>query len=153
MSGAFIKNTDGDDLAGDLPDREISMHPNYVTAAGLAQIEAAIERFQREHVAAQASEDRAAIQRTARELRYWTARRQSAELTEPEANDRIRFGSKVTLRGEDGEQVFRIVGEDEADPVQGTLSCVSPLARALSGKEEGERVQVGAREFEILKME
>lgn len=153
MSGAFIKNTDGDDLAGDLPDREISMHPNYVTAAGLAQIEAAIERFQREHVAAQASEDRAAIQRTARELRYWTARRQSAELAEPEANDRIRFGSKVTLRGEGGKQVFRIVGEDEADPMQGTLSYVSPLTRALSGKEEGERVQVGAKEYEILKVE
>lgn len=153
MSGAFIKNTDGDELAGDLPDREISSHPNYVTAAGLAQIDAAIERFQREHATAQTSEDRPAIHRTGRELRYWTARRQSAELMEPEADDRIRFGSKVTLRGEDGKQIFQIVGEDEADPVQGTLSYVSPLARAIAGKEEGERVRAGAKEYEILKVE
>jgi hypothetical protein len=38
----------------------------------------------------------------------------------------------VTLRRDDGgEQSFRIVGEDEADPSRGTLSHLSPLARAL----------------------
>ena len=38
----------------------------------------------------------------------------------------------VTLRRDDGrEQSFRIVGEDEADPSRGTVSYVSPLARAV----------------------
>jgi hypothetical protein len=42
------------------------------------------------------------------------------------------FGMTVSLRGVDGrEQSFRIAGEDEADPSLGTLSYVSPLARAV----------------------
>jgi transcription elongation GreA/GreB family factor len=43
------------------------------------------------------------------------------------------FGTTVTLRRNDGrEQSFRIVGEDEADPSRGTVSYVSPLARAVA---------------------
>ena len=36
------------------------------------------------------------------------------------------------------EQVFRIVGEDEADPSRGSISHVSPLARAMFGKRVGD---------------
>ena len=33
-----------------------------------------------------------------------------------------------------GRQTFRIVGEDEADPRNGSISYVSPVARALIGR-------------------
>jgi transcription elongation GreA/GreB family factor len=51
--------------------------------------------------------------------------------------------SSVTILRSDGrEQIFRVVGEDEADPARGTISRVSPLARALFGKGVGETVSV-----------
>jgi len=62
----------------------------------------------------------------------------------------VHFGSTVTLTRDDGRrQVFRIVGEDEADPERGTLSHVSPLARALLGKEAGDSVHVAGHDLEI----
>ena len=57
----------------------------------------------------------------------------------------------VTLRRDDGrEQSFRIVGEDEADPSRGTVSFVSPLARAVLTHGPGETVVIGGREAVIL---
>jgi transcription elongation GreA/GreB family factor len=60
-------------------------------------------------------------------------------------------GAAVTVRRDDGRtQTFRIVGEDEAEPAKGTLSHVSPLARALFGKKVGDSVEVAGGEAEIL---
>jgi hypothetical protein len=56
MSRAFVKETD-DDTAG-LPDRLISLHRNLVTESGLADIEAALARFEAEHRAAMERGDR-----------------------------------------------------------------------------------------------
>jgi transcription elongation GreA/GreB family factor len=57
----------------------------------------------------------------------------------------------VTLRRDDGrEQSFKIVGEDEADPSRGTVSYVSPLARAVLTHGPGETVLIGASEAVIL---
>src|SRR6516225_5965266 len=76
MSRAFVKELE--DAVEELPERAISPHPNLVTADGLARIEAEVTRFQQEHAAAQAANDRAALARAARDLRYWTARRARA---------------------------------------------------------------------------
>jgi transcription elongation GreA/GreB family factor len=60
----------------------------------------------------------------------------------------------VTFRRDDGRrQVFRIVGEDEADPRNGSISYVSPVARALIGRDVGEIVLAGDREIEILSID
>ncbi len=49
----------------------------------------------------------------------------------------------MTVRRDDGRaQTFRIVGADEADPAQGTISYVSPLARAVLGVMIGDTVEV-----------
>ena len=61
------------------------------------------------------------------------------------------FGALVTIQRDDGrEQTFRIVGEDEADPAQGSISHVAPLARAMFGKHVGDVVAAGAGEAEIV---
>lgn len=71
----------------------------------------------------------------------------------------IKFGATVTVMDEDteGEAVYKIVGEDEADVRAGKVSITSPLARALIGKEEGDVVEVaapgGAKSYEILKVQ
>jgi transcription elongation GreA/GreB family factor len=98
------------------------------------------------------SGDREAIALTQRDQRYWTARRASAQVVgEPPNDGRVHFGSTVTLeRGDGRRQTFRIVGEDEADPATGTIAYVSPLARALTGKQVGDVVPAGEDEAEIL---
>jgi transcription elongation GreA/GreB family factor len=150
MSRAFVKESDGGEE--DLPDRPISPHPNLVTPEGLARIEATQAQLHHEHAAAQAAEDRAALARIGRDLRYWTARRASAQLVPPPSdNAEVHFGSTVTIARDDGrQQTWRIVGEDEADPARGTLSHVSPVARALMGKAVGDVVRAGNSDAEII---
>lgn len=151
MSKAFTRE---DDAAGatELPERIISSQPNLVTAEGLAAIDAEIEEHSRRQSEANAAEDRDAVARAARELRYWTVRRAGAQLMPvPADNDEVRFGSTVTIEREDGRtSAWRIVGEDEADPAKGTVSHVAPLARALMGKRVGDVVTAGATEAEIV---
>jgi transcription elongation GreA/GreB family factor len=150
MSRAFVK--EDDDAVEDLPDRPVSAAPNLVTAEGLAAIEAEVARLSAE--LAGVGDDRAARARITRDLCYWNARRSNAQLV-PATEDCgvVRFGCTVTVERDDGRtQSFRIVGEDEADPERGTLSHVSPLARALMGKSAGDSVRVAAHEFEIAKI-
>jgi transcription elongation GreA/GreB family factor len=151
MSRAFVKESDGDTPAA-APERPVSAHPNFVTAEGLAAIEAELARLDAAHSAAVRDGNREAIALTQRDQRYWTARRASAQLVgAPPADGRVHFGSTVTIKRGDGRrQTFRIVGEDEADPGRGKLSYVSPLARALTGRRIGDVVAVGADEAEIL---
>jgi transcription elongation GreA/GreB family factor len=151
MSRAFVREDTADNFE-DLPERPVSEHPNYVTAEGLARIEAEVARLAQEQAQAAAAGDRPAVARAARELRYWTARRASAELVPPPQDcSEVRFGCMVTLaRGDGRRQRFRIVGEDEADPASGTLSHVSPLARALIGGTVGDVVAVGRDTAEIV---
>ena len=150
MSRAFVKEDTGEGLE-DLPDRPVSEHRNRVTPEGLAAIAADVERLNAAYAKAQTSADRAALQKVARDLRYWSQRQASAELmSEPTDTGTVHFGSRVTLLRADGRRVsYRIVGEDEADPAKGTVSYVSPLARALIGKTQGDTVQMGATNAEI----
>jgi transcription elongation GreA/GreB family factor len=151
MSKAFTRESDEDGLA-ELPEREVSLYPNLVTPEGLAAIDAEIDRQSGLKARALAVDDKEAAVRAARELRYWTARRNTAKVAPlPEDSERVRFGSSVTIEREDGRKnTWRIVGEDEADPARGTLSHASPLARALMGREVGETVSAGATEAEIV---
>ena len=148
MSRAFVKEDAGGDEG--LPDRPVSPHPNYVTPEGLAQIDAALARLQAAVIAA--GEDRTARAAVERDLRYWRARRASAQVIPPPADASVvRFGATVTIERDDGrQQVWRIVGEDEADPKAGTLSHVSPLAQALIGKAAGDTVRIADSEAEIV---
>lgn len=154
MSRAFVRDDDGGEGAEDLPDRLISEHRNLVTVEGLAQIDGEISRLQAEYAEAQSAADRIALQKIARDLRYWTARRSSAEVQDMAARDgSVHFGSKVMIVRADGRrQTYRIVGEDEAIPAKGTISYVSPLAQALLGRKVGDEVQAGASTAEIEKI-
>jgi transcription elongation GreA/GreB family factor len=152
MSRAFVKEPDGLESFEELPDKLISEHRNLVTPRGLELIDAEVARYSSEHAAAQAANDRALIARAARELRYWSQRRSSAEVMSPPVDAKsVHFGSTVSLMRDDGRrQNFRITGEDEADPAKGSISYVSPLAQALLGKGVGETVAAGTGEAEIV---
>ncbi len=148
MSRAFVNE---DSFIDELPDRPISEHPNLVTARGLALIEQALETARREYGEAQNAGERESLSRAGRDLRYWSARRATAQLRAPQPGaDVVQFGHAVTIVRDDGrQQTFRIVGEDEADPTRGSISYVSPLAQALLGKRIGDTLRAGKDEAEI----
>lgn len=130
MSVAFTKENDRDGTEANLQDRPISPHPNLVTPSGLAALEAAVEEARAAVLAAKAAGEDAtglALARASRDFRYFSARHASAQLVEaPPADGKVHFGSRVTFDRDDGRrQTFRIVGEDEAEPSQGT----SPTSR------------------------
>lgn len=151
MSRAFVKEDDSGGIEP-LPDRTISLHPNLVTPEGLVAIERMLAQLQQRHGVALKAEDRAEQGAVARELRYWSARRGSAQVVKaPQSPSEVAFGTTVTIKRDDGRrQTWRIVGEDEADPTHGTLSYVSPVARALTGKRIGDVVRAGNSDAEIV---
>ncbi len=159
MSRAFVKEQDmeqADDL-GELP---LSPHPNYVTSRGLELLRARLTEMQQQLAALGKDAFGAELERARieRELRWLSARVGSAQLissaTQP--RDRAGFGAAVELADVDsGETLrYRIVGEDEADPEQGLVSWVSPLAKALSGARVGDvatwKRPAGDLELEVL---
>ncbi len=84
-----------------------------------------------------------------------------AEVIDPTklSGDRVRFGATVLLTNLDTEEEnkYQIVGADEADLKNGTISVSAPLSRALIGKSTGDEVVVnlpgGTRRYEIGSIE
>ena len=155
MSRAFTREDDSDGQIADIGERPVSTHRNLVTASGLAQIDSAVNELREELAKAETDADRERIARVSRDLRYWSARRENAEWSEPEpGSEVVRFGMTVTVEGDDGKRkAWKIVGEDEADAAKGSVSHVSPMALALFGKTVGETATVNGKEWEIVKLE
>ncbi|RZK91348.1 MAG: transcription elongation factor, partial [Methylobacterium sp.] len=130
MSVAFVKEPEGGEAFENLPDRPISPHTNFVTPDGLTQIEAEVARLERE-LGTLDHADKAEDSRIGRDLRYWLARKNTAQVVEPIDGQTVHFGATVT-----------ILREDEADPHKGSISYVAPLAQAITGKSVGDVVEV-----------
>ncbi len=68
----------------------------------------------------------------------------------------IQLGSKITIKVNDTEHIYTVVGEWEADPMEKKISHDSPLGKALLGKKEGEMVEVdapaGKLSYQIVKI-
>ncbi len=159
MSVAFTKEDSAETAAETvLPDRVISPHPNLVTEAGLKALELQLRLAREACEAANTVEDINERRRLSasplRDVRYFAERIRTAQLMpSPPTNGIVAFGSLVTFSRDDGRtQQFRIVGEDEADPAAGSMSYVSPVARALMGKTAGDVVNLGGREIEIIEV-
>ena len=157
MSVAFVKEESAEAASETiLPARPISDRINLVTEAGLRSLHEELARARQALEAAEALEDVNERRRQSavplRDLRYFAERVRTATAPPPStSNDVIAFGHTVTFERDDGrEQTFTIVGEDEADPSNGTLSHGSPVAIALLGKRVGDIVQLGSQELEIL---
>jgi len=147
MSRAFVKE-DGDAPPPPPLERAVSAAPNRVTPRGLRLIDEEIVRLEAALGAGQDAEVEAQLRR---DLRYWTARRATAQPVPHVAEPReAGFGAKVTIRRGVATQVVEIVGEDEADPAQGRIGWTSPLARALDGAGPGDTVELGAEPIDVL---
>lgn len=127
MSRAFVKEDDNEtEVVAKRPQRQ---HPYYVTPAGY-------ERLAQQLAAAQASSDEHSAENLQERL-------DAAIVVRPEEQPRdlVRFGAGVTVEAPDRKRsTYRIVGEDEADPLHGSISWLSPLAQALLEHHAGDRV-------------
>ena len=134
MSVAFTREESAETAAEvELPDRPISAHPNLVTASGLEALTNAMRESRTAYDAAQRIEDaterRRAVAVASRDMRYFADRLRTAQLVPlPPDFGAVAFGHRVTFRRDDGRrQAFRIVGEDEADPLMDQYRTSLPL--------------------------
>jgi len=164
MSRAFTKESTDDLVAGELPERPVPAHPNYVTPHGLGELQARVKALQEAHeqLAARSDEDPMAKEKlrvVERDQRYFKAQLDRAEVVDPagQPRDEAHFGATVKIVGEDGKaHRFLIVGDDEADVTAGKISWASPLAKALMGARAGDTVKwrrpAGDAEVEIVEI-
>lgn len=139
MSVAFRREGDDEHLEPkfELP---IPVGPNLVTERGLALLR---DKLAQITAAIAAERDEEAAKKLRREQRYWSTQAASAQVQPAPQPGEAGIGSTVTTRRAGQTQRFTIVGHDEADPAAGLLAFTAPLARAVMGAGEGERVEFG----------
>lgn len=54
--------------------------------------------------------------------------------------DHVTIGSTITLKNDESERKYTMVGDLEANPSEGKISLLSPLGRAVEGKKVGEEI-------------
>lgn len=170
MSRAFVKEDAAQEAVvvsarAPLPEGE----RNLVTPRGLGLLEHEAAELRAEQQRLQGEDGgQNSVQRRLAEIELALEdlddRLRSAVLVDPAASDRdeVRFGHTVVLRthaGSGSGQVRRLhlVGVDEADPAEGRVAFVAPIARLLLGKRPGDRVTQpsgqGSRILEIMAIE
>ena len=179
MNKAFVKESDRDD-DDDLPEAQAlpAGTRNYMTPAGYARLRdelAHLMNVERPAVVqvvswAASNGDRSEngdylygkkrLREIDRRMRFLTKRLEKAEVVDPSQQpnkDQIFFGATVVYSDKAGEE-FRvtIVGVDEAEPLQGRISWISPVARALLKAREGDtvtlRTPAGVDELDVLEV-
>ena len=164
MSKAFVKEVENDDDEDQgAPALPIGVK-NYMTPAGNARMRAELlqlldverpEVVQIVHWAA-SNGDRSEngdyiygkrrLREIDRRIRFLTKRLDKAEVVDPSVHrgsDQVFFGATVVYENQRGEEVtVTIVGVDELDPLQGKISWISPVARALIKAREGDTVSL-----------
>ena len=63
-------------------------------------------------------------------------------IKKPVGTDFVQIGSQVVTERDGNEEIYTIVGSEEADPVSGKISNESPMGKSFLGKRRGETVEV-----------
>ncbi len=180
MSKAFVKESDDDDDEAAVAALSIPAGAkNYITPAGYQRIKDELlhlidvdrpEVVKIVHWAA-SNGDRSEngdyiygkrrLREIDRRIRFLTKRMDLAAIVEPSlhyGHDQVFFGATVTYRNQAGEtRTITIVGIDELDPLNGKISWVAPVARAITKARQGDIVTLttphGSEELELLRVE
>ena len=133
--------------------------PNYVTERGLELLRSELEHLTLERTRTESMLDPAERSNLAAifvQRRAQLEERIASAVVVPKAPaDEVRFGATVVVLGRDEvERTYQIVGVDEADPAQGRIAFVSPVARALLGRRAGDvatvRTPRGEETLEVI---
>jgi len=162
MSRAFVNEDQAAAQASQPVERRVSDQPNYVTASGLALLQqrvASLSAVRSELLALGEQADKQRLADSERDLRYFTARVQSAQVVPPATlGDKVQIGSRVRfVDAHDVEHDVQLVGEDQADATRGLVNWGSPLGLALLGAGPGDEVlwqrPAGDQMIEIVAIE
>lgn len=150
MSVAFVKEPNEEQVEG-LPERDLGTDPNYVTVRGLEMLDKAIEAGQAQLEAAQSAGDKIAVAMIRRDLRYWRARRSTAEVVIPkEDSDVVQFGNAVTIRRRRSNPSLSDCRHRRSRP-RGRADLLPVSAGAATCRQgRGETIRAGAGEAEII---
>ncbi|SFV64716.1 Transcription elongation factor GreA [hydrothermal vent metagenome] len=105
-----------------------------------------------------AKEEQGFIEARIKEIESKLSTAQIIDVSKLKQDGRVVFGTKVELLNLNTEEeiIYQIVGEDEADVMNYKISCTSPIAQGLLGKEEGDEVNIqtpnGIVPYEILEV-
>jgi transcription elongation factor GreA len=103
-----------------------------------------------------AREEQGFIEGRIKDIEAWLSTAEIIDVARLQVTERVVFGATVDLENQDdgSKIVYQIVGDAEADIKIGLISILSPIARALVGKSEGDVVEVaapaGVRSYEIV---
>jgi transcription elongation factor GreB len=179
MSKAFTRESDA---AGDDDDDDIALPAlpagakNYLTPAGYARLRAELlallddERPKIVEIVSWAAKNgdrsengdylygKKRLREIDRRIRFLTKRLDIAEVADPSlhfGHDQVFFGATVSyVNQRDEERTITIKGIDEVDNLNGEVSWVSPIARALLKARVGDEVQLmtpgGLEQIEVL---
>ena len=101
-----------------------------------------------------ARDNQAKLEARIKEIEYTL---EHAIIIENSKDGKVKVGSVVTIKyDDDEEEEYTIVGTNEADPFENKISNESPIARAIIGKKENDKVTVespnGSFDVEIIKV-
>ena len=81
----------------------------------------------------------------------------NAVIIDEKQKDYVQISSTVLVSTDEKKEKFKIVGAEEANPLEGKISSDSPLGKALLNKSKGAIVEVdtpqGKIQYKILKIE
>ena len=103
-----------------------------------------------------AKEQQALIEARIKNIESKLSDSQVIDVTQMTPSDKVIFGTTVLIKdlADSSSLTYKIVGEDEANIKEGKISVVSPVAKKLIGKHEGDEVRVetpgGIKEYEII---
>ena len=143
MSKAFTRESD-DSGAEDVPSFRPQLPPgvrNYITRDGAERLRQRLSGLLEKKDAPSATEvDKRKLDANISNLRQIIDSLVIAEI--PADREKVAFGARAVIRHENGqEEAYHIVGIDESDPDNGSISWVSPLARALLSRRAGQKVK------------
>ena len=103
-----------------------------------------------------AKEQQALVEARIKNIESKLSDSQVIDVTQMTPSDKVIFGTTVLIEdlADSSSLTYKIVGEDEANIKEGKISVVSPVAKKLIGKHEGDEVRVetpgGIKEYEII---
>jgi len=106
-----------------------------------------------------AKEQQSLMEARIKDIEVKLSESQVIDVTKIEASEKVIFGTTVAIKDMQDSQsiIYKIVGEDEANAKEGKISVLSPLAKNLIGKFEGDIVKFetpgGSKEYEIINVE
>ena len=142
-----------ENLKSELDELKNVKRPQIVAAIAEARSHGDLKENAEYHAA---KEQQSLIEARIKDIEIKLSNSQVIDLSKIVPSDKVIFGTTVLIEdlSDSSQLTYKIVGADEADIKEGKISVISPVAKSLIGKFEGDTVKVetpgGTKEYEII---